>query len=629
MTDPKPENAIIPTDPHSKPAELPADLEELIQAGQAELGAHIKTVGDATATRLAEVQRQMEAGEKEDLTPAEKLARAQELLNEWQVIREQARGQKVAFDEAVRMQMGIDTFPDINTHLAWLTRKKDFTDWESKGGEAVLQILDERLWKYPQIIAACKKVIDRFRVPGQAGGASPERTSGREKERLTNFHIQLNAARQLVGRWYELVQMYQAAAWKGKKLYDQLREAGTGVDARQMGQWRDGLEHIAQEFEAIPSTQTADKHQEYINEVTPRLRAIVQAAEAAAHVLDESSTPPTAPARPDVTTGPAHLDAKASKRFEFLDDLKARFLERYNAVSLRLEERERSAGDDRQYRALRDSLNSALADFQSVSDPDTLRRYAVGAMEMSDGQTKVSDGYLDVVDRMKVLTARIDLLGQTLGETAAEKDGRAAEETEFREHLGRAKDLVAMGIELRQWFGTRWDKKILPELRQRASMRYPNIFEVEEWLKERTQTHQWQGKESDRDRQRLVEERLPMLEEMVSHMRDIAREMHEAGEIKKDLPRGSADMVRKAREEREQFEQKVEQGVQTFVAKLDGALRQQGKDAKYRMSALLSHLPNIVDALAERLKGGLVLSPTEKKAMLKKCNADVIDSIGE
>lgn len=326
-------------------------------------------------------------------------------------------------------------------------------------------------------------------------------------------------------------------------------------------------------------------------------------------------------------------DAMVAKRLGFLEDLRSRFLDRYNAASLRLDEVERSAKDDRQYRALRETLASIQADFQLISDPVTLQRYAAGEMEVASGSTKVSDGYLDIVDQLKTLTERVELVGRSLGETAAEKESKREAEAEFRERLERVKDLITMGAGIRQYVGTRWEKQLLPELQKRASgqYRYYNIAGIQKWLVQEEEIHQWHGDKAVQAKRRLIDETLPMLEEMVGHMRDIATEMRDAGEIsqRKDAKALSLDMVREARLARERFEQKLEQTVVAFAANLDGKLRQQGKDATYRMSALLSHLPTVVDALIEKLKGNLVLSPAEKKAMLKQCNAAVIDSVSD
>lgn len=284
------------------------------------------------------------------------------------------------------------------------------------------------------------------------------------------------------------------------------------------------------------------------------------ATPAAAPAMPDAGMPtsPTAPAVPDEPGAPAAMptqrtlgvpegfDIEASRRLGTLLDICESFQWKYSGATESID----SMQDGAQQEVLRQALKGVYVDFVGMNDPALLRRYALGEMEVAGirqrGDAPVEqggsmDGYELQADRLEALLKQVEHIWSEarLAKAAKDDPDRAIEEVEFQEKLGRAQDLVDMGVKLRQWFGTKWDKTVIPLLRERVQvhqLRSLSLFAIQDWLAKREEKHHWQGQEATEDRRHLVEKMLPSLEMLVAAMEDIARDLHQTGKIKKDIP---------------------------------------------------------------------------------------------
>lgn len=255
---------------------------------------------------------------------AERLERIHVLAEEWRQLMGQYLGGAKRFPEAVAKAMGVKHALNVKEFVNDLAEQGKQHEWKGEVSKGDKSAAVKKLSFLERQVAAARALVAEMGVkPAVASGEPP---SAEVRERMTNFGIQLNAAHQLMEQWYTLVRTYQGATRQGKKLYDQLREAGFEVDERQMGQWNQKLERASETFTQFRDVHVAGQYQDFIDEVTPKLREAVKAAQAAAAVLDATAggatpvvpapssvaipgqapvTPAAAPASPDVASSPA------------------------------------------------------------------------------------------------------------------------------------------------------------------------------------------------------------------------------------------------------------------------------------------------------------------------------------
>lgn len=167
------------------------DLLVVSQAVLFELRAQPRDTGIVDGTKAAVNARTVGQSEKiGESAVADKLAQAQALLNEWQGIRSRVmRGKLGAFDEALRKRLGITTLPSLESHANWLQTAAQRTDWKDEEGKKSLRLLNERLTKYPLLVAASKAVIGRFERPAAGADDMTRRRTAAEADASLDVRV--------------------------------------------------------------------------------------------------------------------------------------------------------------------------------------------------------------------------------------------------------------------------------------------------------------------------------------------------------------------------------------------------------------------------------------------------------